>query len=268
MRLLFNSPDFSLPLFVDSIGYDWDQYRVDRPNGYPYYHWLQSNDGQGAVTIGSTCFTLQPGEGFLIAANIPHAYAPVTPKWNTSYFTFGGALVNELTSAIGLHEFAHITQPSREVLQFTRISYQTISKQADNIDLNASPAVYEFLLALRPYLQADSPTNTNTHRIAEAVLSLIQNHYADNLNNQAFATATNYSIQYVLQCFQSTYHQTPKQYLNTYRIKKAKELLISQPTLPLAAVATNVGFSTENYLIQVFKHQENLTPGQFRTMFQ
>lgn len=268
MRLFFNSPDYSLPLFVDSIGYDWDQHRVDRPSGYPYYHWLQSNDGSGAITIGNTHFTLQPGEGFLIAANIPHAYTPITPKWNTSYFTFGGALVNELTATIGLHEFVHITQPSRHLLRFTRQSYELVCDQADDIALNASPVVYEFLLALRPYLQAATPTNTNTHRIATAVLTLIQTHYADDLTNRTFAETTNYSIQYILQCFQNAYHQTPKQYLNAYRIKQAKELLINQPTLPLAAVAASVGFSTENYLIQVFKHQEGLTPGQFRTMFQ
>ncbi len=268
MRLFFNSPDYSLPLFVDSIGYDWDQYCVDRPTGYPYYHWLQSNSGQGAVTIGNTQFTLREGEGFLIAANIPHAYAPATPRWNTSYFTFGGALVNELAATIGLHEFAHLTHPSQALLQFTRRSYQLIREQADNIDLNASPAVYEFLLALRPYLQANPSPNTNTYRIASVVLNLIQTHYADDLTNQRFASATNYSIQYVLQCFQNAYHQTPKQYLNAYRIKQAKELLIGQPTLPLAAVAASVGFTTENYLIQVFKRQEGLTPGQFRTMFQ
>ncbi|WP_258088786.1 hypothetical protein [Weissella fangxianensis] len=36
-----------LPLFCESIGYDWQQDVVARPEGHQYYHWLQTDSGGG-----------------------------------------------------------------------------------------------------------------------------------------------------------------------------------------------------------------------------
>lgn len=266
-QIIFTSPDYSLPLFVESIGYGWDQEKVVRPLGYPFYQWMQSDFGSGHIQVGKRTLVLHPGEGCLIAANTPHAYWALDDKWITSYFTFGGVFVKELTAAMGFHEFTYVDHPSKAMLDFTANSYYSVKGQIDHTGLNASSFVYALLLALKPFLNATTVQSPTAQQIVNAVLPLIHNHYNENLTNQDFAAVAHYSVQYVNRTFHEVYKQTPKQYLNAHRIKKVKELLINSPKMTLAEVAATVGFNTENYLIRMFKEEEHITPGQFRAMF-
>ena len=132
-------------------------------------------------------------------------------------------------------------------------------------DEHASSIIQDFLTKLKPYtarLKAD-PTK---QKLAEQTLTLLQQHFEEDLTNDQLAEMTNYSLQYMLQTFHELYQTTPRRLLTIYRIIKAKQLLIEQPDLPLLQVALQAGFNSETYMIRAFKRQENLTPGQFRTV--
>ena len=44
-----SASDFSLS--ADSIGNRWLQEPVVRPNGFPLYHWIQTERGEGLLTL-------------------------------------------------------------------------------------------------------------------------------------------------------------------------------------------------------------------------
>lgn len=48
------------------MGQDWTQRAVARPEGSAYYQWLQSDIGEGELTIGDQQSYLRPGEGIQI----------------------------------------------------------------------------------------------------------------------------------------------------------------------------------------------------------
>lgn len=62
--------------------------------------------------------------------------------------------------------------------------------------------------------------------------------------------------------FAQVYGQPPIAYLLSFRVEKAKELLLMG--LSLEEVAQRVGFSEANYLIRYFRKATGMTPGQFR----
>ncbi|MEM5594550.1 hypothetical protein AAHH67_27470 [Niallia circulans] len=47
MEVHFNLLDGSNPFSIESIGYQWEQEMIMRADGYPYYHWLQTEKGLG-----------------------------------------------------------------------------------------------------------------------------------------------------------------------------------------------------------------------------
>jgi AraC-like DNA-binding protein len=53
---------------------------------------------------------------------------------------------------------------------------------------------------------------------------------------------------------------TPREYLRTYRLEQAMELLRTGE--PAGAVAFSVGFSSHSYFSTCFKAQYGMTPGQ------
>lgn len=54
------------------------------------------------------------------------------------------------------------------------------------------------------------------------------------------------------------------EYIRKLRIDKAKELLLSDESLPLAEIASRCGFKDYNYFITVFKRAEGIPPKQFQ----
>ncbi|MDB8791025.1 helix-turn-helix transcriptional regulator [Romboutsia sp. 1001216sp1] len=54
-------------------------------------------------------------------------------------------------------------------------------------------------------------------------------------------------------------------YLNSKKISKAKELLVSTDE-PINNIAINLGFEDCGYFIRVFKKSENITPKKYRDL--
>jgi len=57
-----------------------------------------------------------------------------------------------------------------------------------------------------------------------------------------------------------------REYINRLRIARAKQLLRS-PSLNIAAVCSEVGFSDQSYFDKIFKAMEGVTPSQFRRVY-
>lgn len=53
MPIYFGSNFAREPFQFDSVGNDWEQESVTRPEGYPLYHYLQTKEGVGEVTVYS-----------------------------------------------------------------------------------------------------------------------------------------------------------------------------------------------------------------------
>ena len=271
MRYSFKDKDRSLPLYLDSIGYDWQQEAVKRPQGYPYVHWLQTYSGRGIVEIENQTLTLNPGQGILINQGIPHNYygenSAENGTWRTGYFTFGGASVGEITTTLGFHDYLYLSQPDAKIRDFIKNHYDQIENKDPFHIYGSSEMVYSFLLLLKKYM-LDNPRNQQSYqKIIAPILDLIRDHYVEDLDNTDFQRVTHYSTQYILETFRTYYGNTPHQILIDLRIRKAKELLLNQPTLSVEEIGRMVGFNTYSYFIMMFKRAERVTPGKFRHFY-
>lgn len=56
-------------------------------------------------------------------------------------------------------------------------------------------------------------------------------------------------------------------YIIKLRLEKAKELLRSNPTLPLVKVASEVGFSSAEVFSRAFKRYDGISPSRYRSCF-
>lgn len=63
--------------------------------------------------------------------------------------------------------------------------------------------------------------------------------------------------------FKNIYATSPLHYINSQRIKKAKDLLTSSPK-SIAEIAFQVGYNDPHYFTRLFKKQEGISPSAFR----
>ncbi|MDQ6422682.1 AraC family transcriptional regulator [Paenibacillus sp. LHD-117] len=107
-----------------------------------------------------------------------------------------------------------------------------------------------------------SPMQFKIERL-KSVISYMHDHYRRPLRISELAEQIPMSEGQFSRFFKSMTHQTPVEYLNGYRIKKAAELLL-QPDAKIASVAMDVGFDHISYFVKVFRARMKCTPSEYR----
>lgn len=83
MTVIFRSVPVDVPFTFESVGTEWEQPHVVRPEGYPYYHYLQTEKGSGRIETSVGSFVLHEDEGLLLAPHIRHSYEKESAVWYT-----------------------------------------------------------------------------------------------------------------------------------------------------------------------------------------
>ena len=58
MSIYFRNTPVSAPFMFESLGNHWNQVNIFRPDGYPYYHYLQTEKGTGRIEVRGKFYTL------------------------------------------------------------------------------------------------------------------------------------------------------------------------------------------------------------------
>lgn len=267
MRYSFKRKDRSLPLYADSIGYDWNQEQIFRPNGYPYVHWIHTQKGSGKIEIEGKELTLNVNSGILINSYVPHNYSNITDEWKTAYFTFGGALVTEVLTLLGVGQYLYIDKLDEDIDCYLKELITNINSDDPYYSLEVSGDIYSFLMKLKKYILKNSPSSSKYETVVHPIAKYLEEHYAEDIHNEDLAAMVCYSTQYMTRLFKEVFHISPYQYLLDIRIRKAKELLANEPSLSIQEVCYRTGFYDASYFISVFKKSEHMTPSAFRKLY-
>lgn len=95
------------------------------------------------------------------------------------------------------------------------------------------------------------------------MMRYVWDHYTEHVTLDGIAAAANISKSSALRSFQTGLQSTPIQYLNAYRLQRAKELLCTTDQ-PVSNVALSVGFDNIGYFDRMFKRANGITPQKFR----
>lgn len=99
--------------------------------------------------------------------------------------------------------------------------------------------------------------------ITEALLKLVDNHYAEpNLLTRA-TNELNYTASYISSIFKKDFGITFSDYLMQYRINIAKQLLRTTD-MSITDISASVGYSDIKFFRDLFKKHTNMTPRQYK----
>ena len=108
----------------------------------------------------------------------------------------------------------------------------------------------------RPLAQATSV-------LIKQVLAYLHQNYSHPINRKDIAGAVGVSENYLSQIFRQETNLSPWDYLNRFRIQKAKELL-GQSEDTVTAIAIRVGFNDSAYFSRVFHKLTGQSPQDYR----
>ncbi|MFD3260413.1 helix-turn-helix domain-containing protein [Paenibacillus lentus] len=101
-------------------------------------------------------------------------------------------------------------------------------------------------------------------RTINDIIKYVEQNYMDDLSLLDIASAFFVSREYISRKFKQEFGINFSDYLATYRIDKAKQLM-QNPHLKIAQIAEMVGFRDVKYFSKVFKKQEGLSPKAYRS---
>ena len=107
-----------------------------------------------------------------------------------------------------------------------------------------------------------SQTSQMPRAVKEAIY-FIHDNYMKPLNLKDICTKLNVSPQYLIRVFKTILHKTPVQYINLFRISRAKDML-QYTSLSVKEIAYEAGFENPYYFCRVFKKLNFMTPTQYR----
>ena len=252
------------------------------------WHWhdeieaMVVNQGETLVSAGTRKLHLKAGQGLFINASVLHGAHSVDDtacKFHSIVFSprlIGGgidsifwqkylkpliqkgprSIVLDGTHSWHANALADIENAWQEgTADQTGYEFRVRALLSDLIFL-----VYSHMSANR--LQVSEKTLRDGERI-KAMLHYINEHYQDQITLEELAASAMISQSECLRCFRSTIGTPPIQYLKSFRVRKAAELLYST-SLKINEISERCGFQDPSYFTRSFREIKGMTPNQYR----
>lgn len=261
-------PDY--PFYLVHIGSLINQHPCVRVNGLPDYQFLYCVSGEGLFMVDGCEYHITEGMGVLLKPDVPHEYHALREPWSTYWVLFSGegcGLLPQLNN-IATHELFFIRSFDRMMHLFN--SLYTAAEQSGLLNNNeVALQLYNFLLEYPECICNDREELTlhdEKKLQLSQVIAYIEKNYQHDIPLNTLADIADMSPQHLCRLFKKSYHLRPVEYITSYRISKAKNLLLTSKELTLKEIAASTGFNDLSYFCSIFKKSEGITPTQFRKL--
>lgn len=112
------------------------------------------------------------------------------------------------------------------------------------------------------HTQSESADSTKINRLKKVIL-YIQDNYQEPIRTRDLSELIPMSEGQFCRFFKSMTRKTPVDYINSYRIRQAADLL-QQSDRKISDIAMDVGFDNVSYFIKVFRKAMKCSPSEFR----
>ncbi len=137
--------------------------------------------------------------------------------------------------------------------------FETVKNRFDGWEMRAKGNLLMMFSVLTDRITSSEPTKEQ--HFSKAVLDYIELHFSDNITSKEIADVFSYDHSYFCRKFKTLFSQNFSDFLNGYRVSKAKEMLKMQS---VTTTATDCGFQNISYFSRVFKAVTGITPSEFK----
>lgn len=111
-----------------------------------------------------------------------------------------------------------------------------------------------------------SASQTDSKKIVKQIIKWLKMNVRSHITMDDVASQFMYNKTYLGRIFKKETNMTILQYLNYYKIKDSKYLLLNT-NMSIKEIASALNFSNHNYFMRVFKKSENMSPTEFRNTY-
>lgn len=266
--------DKLLPYYFSGVGISYEQEYVKRPCEYQChqwmfseYQWIQTRKGAGELILNGNRYIIKEGQGMLLFPNEPHEYYPLDGEWETDWIILNGKYLDDFIRNILKADTSgvyYISDPKSVANKMNKL-YNTAISPDPTRNVSESVMVYQILMDIFKLIsQKQNQALINTSQKIEPVLLYIHTNYNKSITIDELAKILDITPQHLCRIFKKITSHTIAEYINAIRIRKSKELLLSDKRMQIKEIALNVGFNSVSYFCYVFRKSEHIAPAEFR----
>lgn len=209
---------------------------------------------------------LKAGQGFLISPRQITTYvADERIPWEYCWLEFDGLRAKESLEIIGLTVNAPIYNPVHtEFAQSMKDEMLYIVRNKKEAPLHLIGHLYIFIDALTRSVKENQPaaSKVKDYYIKEA-LAYIENNYMHDISVESIAESSGLNRSYFGKIFKESVGKSPQEFLITYRMIKAAELL-RRTRYSVNEIGSAVGYSNQLHFSRAFKSVYGVSPRNWR----
>lgn len=261
--------EIKLPYYAVGIGYSYNQEYINRPNGFPYYQWIQGRKGRGELHIDGHTYTIDENQGMLLFPEVPHEYYAITKSWQVDWIIFGGSQVeNFLKNTLNLKQSGVYFLSRPDVIGANiKKAYDIERSHNINKSIESSSLTYEIMLNILQFSSQKSDSSMlNQYNRLKPLLDFIDKNYYKSLSLSELSEILDITPEHLCSLFKKVTTHRLFEYINMTRIKKSKELILQNKNMQIKDVARQVGFEDISYFGSIFKKLEKVSPNEFKKL--
>lgn len=256
--------------------YGWEQCEPLHSYG-PYirnhylFHYVISGAGTLHATGSNgqtTTYQIKSGEGFLISPKqVTTYFADEHHPWEYAWLEFDGLRVKEALELAGLsmdHPVYHSN--ARDLSAELRNEMLYIAQHSHMPALHLIGHLYLFLDCLTRSSASRTMVQSGKlqdYYVKEAITFVEQN-FQNNISVEDIAAFCNLNRSYFGKIFRNAIGKSPQEFLISYRMTKASELL-KLTELSIKDISNAVGYPSQLHFSRAFKNVYGMSPRQWRS---
>lgn len=272
------TPDFPFQYYYDDIK------KIDKQ--YIEWHWHNEFEfvfvetGPIDCLIGQERICMGKGDGMFINGGIIHRFESVgegqmpnilfAPAFIAGTHTF---IYDKYISPVLLSGRSYIvlrqdTGWQRSILE----TFQKVYKTAQSHEMMREIEIHTLVCSMwsemffhikDSLVPAEAGKDILLHSRLQLMLQFIHEKYPDKITLTDISDSASISKSEALRCFHTGIQTTPVNYLISYRLNRAKDLLATTKNT-VTDISLSVGFDQTGYFIRTFKKAFGMTPKTFR----
>ena len=275
------TPEFPVAIYLDDVS-----------NKYVNWHWHEEfeigfvTEGSVILGCGNRNYQMECGDIFFINSNVLHSmYRNATYKRAIfKSIAFHSSIISENVTSVFYTKYLFPILSNVNfkecIINKDHRAYQSILDILENVwnyvyfedsdyELkvrNELSTLFGILNQLQKNIEETvfpKIPNYLPEKRVQVLLDYIQTNYKDKITIETLAKTASISKTEVLRCFKSIIGLSPINYLNSYRLQKAAQLLINTEN-NIQEIATECGFDDNSYFSKLFKKNYHVTPHSFR----
>lgn len=248
--------------YTDQFGYYHcnNNYKIER-NYVDLFLLIYMCDGELFVSSKGHEITAKKEQIILLDCRYPHTYScPSTAKF--LWFHFNGASSHAYCKQLFHKNGILFADESTVNLKKYFESILSWSKQIVPNEHQISVNIHAILSGL-----ATSSSNpVQTVSTLSPVIDYIKAHYHEQIELTQLAKQCNMSVSHLIRCFKKFFDGTPHEYLLSFRLRQAKNLLLTT-SISVEIISEKCGFNSASHFARAFRSNHQMTPTEFRKMY-